>query len=170
LNAAKLSINGIEFEGAALIGDNTRISGQLAWLDAEYDEFIDPRVVLNPALADLHDHVPFSPEFTARIAATHSFNLSSGAMLTLGGDVSYRSETWLSVDNRQELRQGGYALAGLFGTFDSANRNWQLRAGVRNLTDAEYKTDAQEFSSVGNIQTVYYGMPRNWYASFRYNF
>ncbi len=25
-----------------------------------------------------------------------------------------------------------------------------------------YKTDGQEFSSVGNIQTVYYGDPRTW--------
>ncbi|HPO23084.1 MAG TPA: TonB-dependent receptor [Arenimonas sp.] len=170
LNAGKLAINGIEFEGVALVGDNTRFTAQAAWLDASYEEFIDPRVVLNPALASLHEHVPFSPEFTARLAATHSFNLASGSMLTLGGDLSYRSETWLSVDNRPELRQGAYTLAGLFGTYDSADRNWQIRAGVRNLTNTEYKTDAQEFSSVGNIQTVYYGMPRNWYASFRYNF
>ena len=31
-------------------------------------------------------------------------------------------------------------------------------------------TEGQEFSSVGNIQTAYYGMPRNWYVSLRYNF
>ncbi len=170
LNAAKLGINGVELEGIALIGDSTRVSGQVAWLDAQYQQFDDPRVALNPSLASLHAHVPFSPKFTARIAATHDFDLASGAMITLGGDISYRSETWLSVDNRVELRQGNYALAGLFGTFNSADRNWQVRAGVRNLTDREYKTDGQEFSSVGNIQTVYYGMPRNWYASFMYNF
>ncbi|HVE00726.1 MAG TPA: hypothetical protein VNB78_03405, partial [Sphingomicrobium sp.] len=29
-----------------------------------------------------------------------------------------------------------------------------------NLTKKAYKTDAQEFSSVGNIRTVYYGAPR----------
>ena len=31
-------------------------------------------------------------------------------------------------------------------------------------------TEGQEFSSVGNIQTAYYGMPRNAYVSVRYNF
>ena len=45
--------------------------------------------------------------------------------------------------------------------WDSADGRWQLRAGVRNLTDEVYKTDGQEFSSVGNIQTAYYGAPRN---------
>ena len=54
--------------------------------------------------------------------------------------------------------------------FDSADSKWQIRAGVRNLTDELYKTDGQEFSSVGNIQTAYYGWPRHYYASVRYSF
>ena len=41
---------------------------------------------------------------------------------------------------------------------------------MRNLTDKVYKTDAQEFSSVGNIQTAYFGLPRNYYVTARYNF
>ena len=31
---------------------------------------------------------------------------------------------------------------------------------MKNAANTIYKTDAQEFSSVGNIQTVYYGDPR----------
>ena len=170
LNAAELSINGIEFEGTALLGDATRLSAQVGWMDAEYDEFIDPRIVLNPALAGLHAHVPFSPEWTARIAATHSFYLESGSTFTIGGDANWRDDTWLSVDNQPGLMQEAYTVAGVFGIWDSADYRWQVRAGVRNLTDEVYKTDGQEFSSVGNIQTVYYGMPRNAYLSVRYNF
>src|SRR5690606_23975258 len=40
LNAAELSIDGIEFEGVALFGD-TRLSAQIGWMDAQYDEFTD---------------------------------------------------------------------------------------------------------------------------------
>ncbi|MCR6662130.1 MAG: TonB-dependent receptor [Luteimonas sp.] len=170
LNAAKLSINGLEFEGVALLGDNTRLSGQLSYLDAKYDEFVDPRVQFDPALAGLHDHVPFSPEWSARLALQHTFDLGDSGALTIGGDASYRSETWLSVDNRPGLMEDGYTLFGLFGAWDSPQYAWQVRAGVRNLTDEVYKTEGQEFSSVANIQTVYYGPPRNWYLSVRYNF
>ena len=170
LNAAKLKMDGLEFEGAALLGTGTRVSAQLAYLDARYDEFVDPRVQLNPALASLHDHVPFSPKWTARVALTQTFNLPSGAGITVGGDVSYRDDTWLSVDNRAALMQPSYTLVGLFGIVDSADGHWQFRAGVRNLTDETYRTDGQEFSSVGNIQTVYYGWPRNFYLSARYSF
>ncbi len=170
LNAAKLKMDGVEFEGAVLFGTGTRLSGQLSWLDARYDKFVDPRVQLNPALASLHDHVPFSPKWSARVALTQTFNLADGGAVTLGGDVSYRADTWLSVDNRVGLMQDAYTLVGLYGIYDSADGHWQVRAGVRNLTDKTYKTDGQEFSSVGNIQTAYYGWPRNYYASVRYSF
>lgn len=170
LNAAELTIRGVEFEGVAVIGEGTRLSAQVGWLDAEYDRFDDPRVDLNPALADLHAYVPFSPDWTARLAATQTFFLGNGSSFTLGGDVSYRGETWLSVDNREVLSQRAYALVGLSGTWDSPEGRWQLRSGVRNLTDKVYKVDGQEFSSVGNIQTAYYGWPRHWYVAARYSF
>lgn len=170
LNAAKLLIDGVELEGAALLGEATRLSGQLSYLDARYDEFIDPRTEIDPSLANLHDHVPFSPEWSARLALQHTFELGGSGALTLGADASYRSDTWLSVDNRPGLMQEDYTLYGLFGIWDSPQYAWQLRAGVRNLGDEVYKTEGQEFSSVANIQTAYYGMPRNWYMSVRYNF
>lgn len=170
LNAAELAIDGIEFEGVARLGEGTLLSTQLGWMNARYKEFNDPRVVVNPALANLHDNVPFSPDFTGRIALQHGFELPGGSLLTIGGDVSHRSETWLSVDNAPGLRQGAYTLAGLYAGWDSADGRWELRTGVRNLTDEVYKTDGQEFSSIGGIQTAYYGAPRNYYASLRFNF
>lgn len=170
LNAAKLKMDGLEFEGATLLGQGTRLSTQLAYMNARYASFIDPRTLVDPSLAGLHDHVPFSPEWTARVAATQTFSLSDGSALTIGADASWRSSTWLSVDNRAGLMQPAYTVVGLFGIYDSADGHWQLRTGVRNLTDKVYKTDGQEFSSVGNIQTAYFGAPRNWYVSARYNF
>ncbi|MCF7220771.1 TonB-dependent receptor [Marilutibacter chinensis] len=170
LNAAEMSIDGVELEGTALLGEGTRLSAQVGWMDARYESFDDPRTVLDPNLANLHDHVPFSPRWTAQLALSQSFGLGNGSTLTVGGDVSYRDDTWLSVDNRATLRQPAYTLVGLFASWDSADLRWQLRAGVRNLTDEVYKTDAQEFSSVANVQTAYYGWPRNYSVSLRYSF
>ena len=170
LNAASMKIDGFEFEGMARLGERTTAVAQLGWMDARYDEFVDPRTQLDPSLADLHAHVPFSPDFTGRVALQHAIDLGGNGMLTFGGDAAYRSETWLSVDNREGLRQGAYTLFGVYGVWDSPQYAWQVRAGVRNLGDETYKTEGQEFSSVGNIQTVYYGMPRNAYLSVRYNF
>ncbi|MEN1924966.1 TonB-dependent receptor [Luteimonas qiangzhengi] len=173
LNAAELEIKGIEFEGMALLGDTTTLSAQLGWLDAKYSDFQDFRLdpaypLYDPTLT--HDHVPFSPDWTARVALQHGFPLANGGMISVGGDVSYRGDTWLSVDNREVLSQDAYTLVGLYSVWDSPGYDWQVRAGVRNLTDKVYKVEGQEFSSVGNIQTAYYGWERNWYVSLRYNF
>lgn len=170
LNAAKLSMYGAEFQGSMLVGKSSSLQAQVGYLHAKYDEFNDPRVAIDPSLAGLHAHVAFTPNWTARLAATHTFNLNTGGAITVGGDVSYRDTMWLSVDNRPGLMQPAYTLAGLFGVYDSADGHWQVRGGVRNLTDKAYKTDAQEFSSVGNIQTAYWGWPRNYYLGVRYNF
>ena len=172
INAAKLRMDGFEFEGAALVGEGTRLSAQVGYLDARYGRFDDHRLdptdpQYNP---HLHDHVPFSPKWTARLAATQTFTLGDGSAFTVGADWSYRTKTWLSVDNYDALSQKAYSLVGMFAVYDTADGHWQFRTGVRNLTDKVYKTDGQEFSSVGNIRTAYYGMPRNWYVSARYNF
>src|SRR5690606_8093727 len=106
LNAAELDIKGLELEGSALLGASTVVSAQLSWLDAGYQRFDDFRMdpsypLYDPTLS--HDHVPFSPEFTGRLAVQHNFALANGGTLGIGGDVSYRSRTWLSVDNRAVL-------------------------------------------------------------------
>src|SRR5690606_32225291 len=106
LNAAELDIQGIELEGSALLGTGTLLSAQIGWLDAKYKRFDDFRLDqaypgYDPTVN--HDHVPFSPETTARVALQHTFSLGDSGALTFGGDVSYRSKTWLSVDNRDVL-------------------------------------------------------------------
>lgn len=173
LNAAELSIKGVELEGSMLLGQATTVSGQVSWLDAKYEKFDDFRLDPGYVGYDLnvnHDHVPFSPELTARIAVQHTFSLGDAGSLGIGVDASYRDDTWLSVDNRDVLMQKAYTVVGAFGVWDSPQYSWQVRAGVRNLTDENYKIEGQEFASVGNIQTAYYGLPRNWYVSLRYNF
>lgn len=164
LNAGKLRIQGAEFEGGVVLGQGTRLSTQIGYQDARYREFQDD------VQDRSNDKVPFSPRWTARLAAAHTFDLARGASFTFGGDLSYRDDTWLSVDNREVLKQDSYTLVGAYGVYDSADARWQLRGGVRNLTDKLYRTDAQEFSSVGNIQTAYYGWPRHYYLAVRYSF
>jgi len=173
LNAAKLNIKGAELEGSILLGEATTLSTQVGWMDARYERFDDFR--LDPSWPGFdpnvnHNHVPFSPEWTARLALQHVFTLDGLGDVTLGGDIAWRAETWLTVDNWPDLRQDAYSIAGLFAVWDSPQLIWQVRAGVRNLTDREYRASGTEFSSVGNIQTAYYGLPRNWYLSLRYTF
>ena len=48
---------------------------------------------------------------------------------------------------------------------DPSNR-YSVGLYGQNLSDEVYKTDAQEFSSIGNIRTAYFGAPRTWMVKF----
>jgi iron complex outermembrane receptor protein len=100
----------------------------------------------------------------------YTFNLADNGGLTLSADMIYRDKQWLSVDNRDVLTQDSYALMNVLVSWASASSHWYGSAGIKNLTDEVYKVDAQEFSSVGNIQTAYYGDPRTWQFIAGYRF
>ena len=54
--------------------------------------------------------------------------------------------------------------------YNSSGGRWSLGAGIKNAADERYKVEGQEFRSVGNIQTAYYGNPRTWNVMFEMNF
>ena len=58
------------------------------------------------------------------------------------------------------LFQKGYWLYDARIVYELPGKHFALGLYGQNLTKKAYKTDAQEFSSVGSIRTVYYGAPR----------
>ncbi|WP_405228017.1 TonB-dependent receptor [Lentisalinibacter sediminis] len=167
LNAGELDIWGVEVEANWLVTDELNLAAQIGYLDADYKEFIDDS---QPDNDRSDDEPPFAPDWTARLAATYTMDLGANGSLTLGADANYRGKAWLSVDNRDVLTQDDYWLFNALATWTSMDERWNVTAGIKNIGDEVYKTDAQEFSSVGNIQTAYYGDPRTWSLSlgFRY--
>ena len=92
----------------------------------------------------------------------------------------YRSRTALAVDSTlvvypfigspgvgtteevPGLFQKGYWLADARVVWEDPTKHFSVGVYGNNLFDKTYKTDAQEFSSVGEIRTVYYGAPRTF--------
>jgi len=166
LNAAALTAKGLEVELTALPLPDLTLSANLGYLDAEYDEFIDSRVIGGVrTVIDRSGDVPaFSPEWTMRYAASYAIPVGELGEVTVGADANYRSETYLSVDQfaPNPLVQDGYWLFNARIAFTTADEMITVAAGVKNIGDEVYKTDAQEFSNVGNIKTAYYGDPRTY--------
>jgi iron complex outermembrane receptor protein len=76
----------------------------------------------------------------------------------------------LAVDNTYEntaieipgMYQDDYWLYDARVVWSDASDRYSVGLYGQNLSDEVYKTDAQEFSSIGNIRTAYYGAPRTW--------
>ncbi|MGZ8360399.1 MAG: TonB-dependent receptor [Allosphingosinicella sp.] len=162
INAGKLRLWGIEVEGHARPAAGLVLTGALGYLNAEYKEFDDIRANGCNVAGEIVCEPAFAPPITARLAADYSFSVGAGSV-TFGGETRFVDSQFLSVDNRRPaLFENGYALVNAYVQYDSPGRSWYLRGGVKNLTDEVYRTDAQEFSSVSNVQTAYYGDPRTW--------
>ncbi|MFO6447929.1 TonB-dependent receptor [Erythrobacter sp. NE805] len=166
LNAGKMSIWGAEVEAVVKPTKAWTVRSSLGYLDAQYEEFNDgrraPAFSCNPTGTRITCEPAFAPPLTVNLASDYRIDIGDAGSITFGGDARFVDKHFLSVDNRPGLVEDGYWLVNAFLRYDDAARKWYVQGGVKNLTKTLYKTDGQEFSSVGNIQTVYFGDPRTW--------
>jgi iron complex outermembrane receptor protein len=178
LNAGELEITGAELEITFNPIEPLLLDAQIGWLDAEYGEFFEQRPATLPATGfvtlDRSWQTPaFSPEWTARFGAQYRFGFADGSGVTAGVTARYRSEHALAVDNADlatrvrfaGLWQDDYWLYDARLAWENSEGNFTAAVVGRNLGDEAYRTDGQEFSSVGGIRTVYYGAPQTWTAT-----
>lgn len=167
LNVGELEQFGAELEFDVAVTDAFSITGNVGYLDANYVEFIDGRVANGDRSGD---PVAFAPDWTGRVQAEYVFDMPGGASLLLNSGAQYRGDTVLSVDVAPELTQDAYWLYDANAVWTSQSGHWTMALNARNLSDEVYKTDAQEFSSVGGIRTAYYGAPRTFTFTFGYRY
>ena len=175
LNAGKLKIYGAELELAANPVPALTLNADVGYLHSKYGEFIEQRAATPPAtgfvaLDRSWQNPAFSPKWTLRLAGAYEFDLGGSGHLTVGGQARYRSQMALAVDNADlttrarfpGVWQDGYWLYDAQLVWDNPDRTISAGLYGKNLDDKVYKTDAQEFSSVGGIRTAYFGAPRTY--------
>jgi len=171
VNAGKMRIRGAELEAAWTPLDGLLIDGQLGYLDAKYKEFFDRRF---PNNSRAFQTPAFAPKWTLRLGTQYAFDIGNAGAITIGGQTRYRSRQALAVDNTfingnvgtttevPGLFQNGYWVEDARIVWENPTKKFAVGLYGNNLSKKAYKTDAQEFSSVGNIRTVYYGAPRTF--------
>ena len=169
LNAGKLRIKGAELEAAWTPVERLLIDAQVGYLDAKYKQFDDVRFTATGGSRAFQTPA-FSPKWTLRFGAQYGLALSGAGELTIGGQTRYKSRTALAVDNtftnsRTEIAgmfQDGYWVEDARIVYEPAGRHFSVGLYANNITKKVYKTDAQEFSSIGSIRTAYFGSPRTF--------
>ena len=169
INAGSMIIDGAELEVVLVPTSGLRLDAQIGLLDARYEDFDDARFVAFGGSRAFQEPA-FAPRWTARYGGQYEWGLGEAGYLTLGGQARYRSEMALSVDNT--ATNSSVRLPGMWDdnhwildarlVWDSADRRFSAGIYGQNLNDELYKTDAQEFSSVGGIRTAYFGAPKTW--------
>jgi len=162
-NAGKGTVNGLEVEYQFLPTANWLISGNLAWLDTKYDEYMDRGV-------NVADQMKFTnaPDFSGALNVEYRTELANGSNLSARVGYSYQSEVWPTTDLSPVIRQDGYGLVNA-GVIWKLNDAWTFSLQGTNLADKEYRTTGYNIPAVGTL-IGFYGPPRQYSLSVRYDF
>ncbi|MFD0738003.1 TonB-dependent receptor [Lysobacter koreensis] len=169
-NAGKGTVQGVEVEYQWLPTRNWLLSGNLAWLDAQYDEFLTTTATRPPVQIDIADSQRFTnaPEFSGAINLEYRTDLAGGGNLSARVGYSYQSEVWPTTDLSPAIRQDGYGLVNA-GVNWRVNDAWSLSLQGSNLADEEYRTTGYNIPTLG-VLTGFYGPPRQYSLTARYSF
>lgn len=183
-NAASGTVRGLEVEYQWLPTRHWAISGNLAWLDAKYDEFLyfdtDPAV---RRTVDISSEQQFTnaPDFSGALNVEWRTDLASGGNLSARVGYSYQSSVVATTEilratrppvapfGRPPIGQEGYGLVGA-GIIWKANDAWSLSLQGSNLTDKTYRTTGYNINQALGVYTGFYGPPRQYTLTARYNF
>ncbi|WP_457392081.1 TonB-dependent receptor [Roseateles sp. P5_E1] len=153
-NAGKATVQGAEVEFLWMPTPAWRISGNLATLDAKYDEYIDRGV-------NVADQKKFTntPKYQAGLNIEHNAKLAMGTLRSRLG-VTHRSKVYPTTDLSEALAQDAYTLvnAGLIWEKDT-KLSFFLQGS--NLTNKAYKTDGYNIAAL-SVLNAYYGPPRTF--------
>ncbi|MEP5938271.1 MAG: TonB-dependent receptor [Erythrobacter sp.] len=179
-NAASADVNGIEFEGSAMVGrdfagvgSRFSINWSLGVVDAEYNTFIDALGV------DVADERVFqnTPEITAHMGFNVGVPVATG-MLDFLGSASLRSDASQFEVANQFLDQDGFTLVNASVVYTDDSDRFSIGVHGKNLFDKRYivagynfvagGTGGAPFASTLGLEgtlTGFYGDPRRFYVT-----
>jgi len=176
-NAGKADINGVEWEGQAILADDWGRSGSqfrfgwaIGYIDADYKEYID-------ALGnDIADEAVFqnTPKWTATGTFTYEMPVNlfnTPGLFSIITAIAYRDDTSQFEAPNPFLDQPAYTLWDLSLIWSQDSGNWSAGIHAKNLGDKEYKVAGYFFPDLGleNNITAFYGNPRQIWGTVQYN-
>lgn len=185
-NAASADVNGVEFEGNALVGRDFAGAGSrfsvnwsLGVLDAKFNTFIDAFGV------DVADQRVFqnTPDITGHMGFNLGVPVASG-MLDFIGSASLRSEASQFETPNPFLDQESFTLVDASIVYTDDEGRFSIGAHAKNLFDVEYIVAGYNFVAGGTppgtpfvptlgqegTLTGFYGDPQRFYVTAEINF
>ena len=162
-NAGEATVTGVETEFQWMATDRWSFQGNLAYLDATYDEFVSSGV-------DVSDNQRFTnaPKISGALSAQYSIDAFGGTLATRLG-MSYQDKVYPTTDLSEVIAQKDYAVYNAGVIWRSPESPWTVSLQGSNLFDKEYRTTGYNIPVLG-ILTGFYGAPRTVSLGLGYQF
>jgi iron complex outermembrane receptor protein len=172
-NAGAGTVQGLEVEYQWLPIKSFTISGNLAWLDAKYDTYLFKGVNIAK-----QQEFTNAPDFSGAINLEYRTDLGGAGSLSARVGYSYQSRVVATTEvvydpitkaRVQPITQDGYGLLGA-GVIWKPSDVWTVSLQGSNVTDKAYLTTGYNLYSALGVHTGFYGPPRQYSLTVKYDF
>jgi len=170
-NAGETSIDGAEAEFTWVPVSDFSLEASLGYLDATIDNLSNiPFAVLPPGLVE-GNALPYAPEWTGHLGLAYTFHAGKLEIVPRV-DASYQSETFFDATDTVEIAQlDDVTTVNLQIQVRSEDSKWRFTAGLNNATDEVYPVAGNSSLTTGSgYAEVAYARPKEWFATFEYDF
>ena len=179
-NAGKAEMQGVEIEFTLLPTDNLRFMGSIAYLDAEYKEYLaeipDAQTGQQVAIDRSDEPMPRAPEWTAYLAVDYNIPTASWGTITPNFLIRYSDDIYGGFDREsfivaEEVTIPAATFYDARVTWDLPDQRTTLVAWCKNLTDKDDHLQTG-IPTVGVARTtaVGYAPPRTYGIDLVYRF
>lgn len=166
-NAATATVYGSEIELVAKPIENLDLIASVALLNAEYDDF--PFDL--PAGIDYSGNtMKRAPEYTYSLIAQYRTHLNGAGWLSTRLEYQYQSTIYFTESQDQSLSQSDYDNINASIGWESMDEHWTTSIYVRNLTDQESVSAANDLGDILGLIARAYNPPRTYGLEFQYDF
>lgn len=116
---------------------------------------------------NLHDKLVNTPEWTANLGIAYRQDIGSAGRMMYRVDYSFKSGMAKDTINTPLLMQKSVSLWNPTLTWQPANANWEIAAGVSNATDQRYLVTGNANAAIG-LTTGTYSRPREYFVTLRF--
>ena len=132
-NAASATLQGVEVEVQAFVGEGLTLRANLGYLDTEYDDF--QYTGIDGVVVDLSDlEFRRAPDWTGSLDATYEWEMAGGKAWVRGA-YHYIGEHYINVTNSPELENDAQNL--LDASINYSIKEFTFSVYGRNLTDED---------------------------------
>lgn len=184
-NAAEARSQGVEVDGRWRAASWLTLTGAVAWLDAEYTDYVNAPCPARPAATPYPSCVLrgtvlvqnltgqdliFAPEWKGSFGAEVEFDV--GESMVFGGRLStdFTSSFYMVADNDPLDRQDGYAKVDLRLSLADADGRWEVALAGRNLTDETTSNVGNDIPAVTGAHYRSYEPPRSVTVQLRFQY
>lgn len=167
VNAGESELYGAEAESIVLVTPADRVNFYVAYLNAEFTDFLTGVGGTNVQLAG--NKLPQAPSWVANLGYQHEWDFFGG---TLTGRVQthYESESHFTYLNFGADLQPAYHRTDAYLTYTPEHARWSIEGYVRNIEDETILTQAQDPTATAYAAYRYqFAPPRTWGARFTVN-